>query len=284
MATPVENPRPDRHGDWCFGDDEPGLLSALSKGVTHLWANTILFATHPLQTSVKIGDFANKVKLIGQPPRLVEQYDDKELVNNLLRKAGGFSMPAAWTIHDEHDDLATHLQTLSLPFPVVGKPIRGRGSHGVKVCHSLQELTTHAEALFKESPSIMVEEFLQGEEATVTIMPPGEGKKDYWALPIARRFNHQGGVAPYNGVVAVTANSEAVVGDAASHPTYIEAARQCERAASLLKTTAPIRIDIRRYKDSPESAFALFDVNMKPVGDFPPQHCMTHTDSHGNRT
>lgn len=41
--------------------------------------------------------------------------------------------------------------------------------------------------------------------------------------------------------------------------------RESERAAELLGVTAPIRIDVRRYKNSPESSFALFDVNMKPV-------------------
>lgn len=41
--------------------------------------------------------------------------------------------------------------------------------------------------------------------------------------------------------------------------------RESERAAELLGVTAPIRIDVRRYRDSPDSSFALFDVNMKPV-------------------
>lgn len=204
------------------------------------------------------------MKLIGQPPLLVEQYDDKELVNNLLRKAGGFNMPQAWTIH-KRADLEAHLHSLSLPYPVVGKPVRGRGSHGVKVCHSLDELVAHAAALLEESPTIMIEEFLLGEEATVTVMPPTKEKGSYWSLPVVRRFNHHGGIAPYNGVVAVTENSEAVVGDAAAHPTYTKLTKQCERAAELLGTTAPIRIDVRRYKDSSTCDFALFDVNMKPV-------------------
>lgn len=41
--------------------------------------------------------------------------------------------------------------------------------------------------------------------------------------------------------------------------------RESERAAELLGVTAPIRIDVRRYRDAPDSNFALFDVNMKPV-------------------
>jgi len=48
----------------------------------------------------------------------------------------------------------------------------------------------------------MIEEFLSGEEATVTVMPPSKGWDEYWDLLIVMRFNHEEGVAPYNGVVA----------------------------------------------------------------------------------
>jgi hypothetical protein len=82
----------------------------------------------------------------------------------------------------------------------------------------MNELVVHIEALFKESPKILVEEFLRGEEATVTVMPPTEDKKYYWALPPVCRFNHQGGIAPYNGVMAVTSNSRVVGSAEASIP------------------------------------------------------------------
>ena len=80
------------------------------------------------------------------------------------------------------------------------------------------------------------------------------------------RFNHEDGVAPYNGNVAVTLNSRAVsAGAFAADSAYAEVARQCEGVARLLKVTAPIRIDVRRRKDERGSPFVLFDVNMKPV-------------------
>ncbi|KAI9155012.1 D-alanine-D-alanine ligase [Paramyrothecium foliicola] len=263
VITPVAKPDPTKQSDWCFPDTEQGLITLLEHGVTHIWANTILFAAHPLQTSLAAARFGDTVQVIGQPPLLVEQYDDKELVNNLLRKAGGFDMPQAWTIHRQAN-LSDHLGGLGLSFPVVGKPLRGRGSQGVKVCSSLEELTKHAEQLLVDSSAMLVEEYLSGEEATVTVMPPTGDHAGYWALPVVRRFNHIDGVAPYNGVVAVTANSKAITGEAASDPVVLEAMRQCERAAKLLGPTAPIRIDIRRFKDDQKSKFALFDVNMKP--------------------
>jgi D-alanine-D-alanine ligase-like ATP-grasp enzyme len=129
----------------------------------------------------------------------------------------------------------------------------------------LKELIEHAQALFKESPSIMVEEYLAGEEATVTVMPPTRRGGIYWALPVVTRFNHINGVAPYNGAVAVTANSRAITAAEGSQASYKQVAEECERVAQALAVTAPIRIDVCRFKDSADSKFALFDVNMKPV-------------------
>ena len=114
----------------------------------------------------------------------------------------------------------------------------------------------------------MVEEFLSGEEATVTVMRPSSSSvgEDYWALLVASRFDHEDGVAPYNGNVAVTLNSRAVSAEAvAADGAYAEVARQFEGVARLLEVTAPIRIDVRRRRDEREAPFVHFDVHMKPV-------------------
>ncbi|KAJ0344468.1 hypothetical protein KNSL1_009333 [Colletotrichum chrysophilum] len=256
VLSPHSRPDPLKDADWCFPDNEDGILSAIDKGATHLWANTILFASHPLQTSARIGKHEKKIKVIGQGPLIVEKYDDKDFVNTLLRQQGSFTMPWACTIHANKDTP----DYKSYPYPVVAKPARGRGSHGVKVCQDESELSSHIKLLKSEGTNaIIVEEFLAGEEATVTVMPP-TFNKGYWSLPVVTRFNHQDGIAPYNGTVAVTANSKAVVGS--EDPAYEEVAKECEKVGKLLGTTAPIRIDVRRFKAG--SKFALFDVNMKP--------------------
>lgn len=41
------------------------------------------------------------------------------------------------------------------------------------VVHDEEELRTHSAKLFKECPEILAEEFLNGEEITIAIMPPG---------------------------------------------------------------------------------------------------------------
>jgi carbamoylphosphate synthase large subunit len=258
VVLPSANPDPTKDDHWCFPDNEDGILQAIDMGATHLWANTILFSSHPLQTSQRIGDHQDKIRVVGQGPKVVEKYDNKDYVNSLVRNLGGFTMPAAWPASAD-----TSVSSFgNFRFPVVVKPIRGRGSYGVKVCRGMDEFKSHVEKLRAENLSIMIEQFLAGEEATVTVMPP-TADKGYWALPIVTRFNHMDGIAPYNGVVAVTANSRAVTGS--DDPAYAHVASECEQVARVLGVTAPIRIDVRRFDDSVGSKFAIFDVNMKPV-------------------
>ena len=111
----------------------------------------------------------------------------------------------------------------------------------------------------------MVEEYLAGEEGTVTVMPPSKHTPHYWALPIVVRFNHEDGIAPYNGVVAVTKNSRVPSDDELrSDAAYADISARCVQVAEMLRVTAPIRIDVRRVNKSSGAPFAMFDVNMKP--------------------
>ena len=260
VITPQDEPFPLLDEGWCFPDTERGILSAVQKGCTHLWANTILFGNHPLQYCPSLDKHASSLKVIGQPPLLVDEYDDKNFVNSLLRKDGRFRLPGTRVL-----DCSDPSCVFGLDYPIVAKPIRGRGSHGVKVCHNEATLCTHIEGLLKESPLVMVEEFLAGEEGTVTVMPPSAEKPHYWFLPIVVRFNHHDGIAPYNGVVAVTQNSRVPSEtELSSDPAYAKISQQCTQVAELLRVTAPIRIDVRRVSEKPGAEFAMFDINMKP--------------------
>lgn len=269
VITPDKEPIPHRDQGWTFPDTECGILDAIEQGATTLWANTILFADHPLQISAALDKYSDKVKVVGQPPKLVEQYDDKNYVNALLRSEGSFTIPKCWIAKSNHP---SDFELSTLPYPVVGKPIRGRGSHGVKLCKSEDQLSSHLSRLFEESPIVMLEEYLSGQEGTITVMPPSEERPEYWSMPIVMRFNHEHGIAPYNGVVAVTANSRLLsAGETSqdSNHAYAQISEECERIARLLQVTAPIRVDVRRFKDSSDSAFAAFDINLKPVGFYP---------------
>lgn len=165
------------------------------------------------------------------------------------------------------EDLQPLLEKYELRLPIVAKPIRGRGSQGVKVCRTLDELSNHLRELKTRS---ILEEFLSGVEGTVAVMPPSADRPSYWALPLVTRFNHAEGIAPYSGAVAVTANSRIMTPESAREEDDDAAAvadvlRQCEQVAQLLQVKAPIRIDVRKHSDRPGAKFAIFDVNMKPV-------------------
>lgn len=269
VITPCSSPDPLKDEDWVFGDTEAGIMAAIAQNATHLWANTILFANHPLQVSECLSADGKNIKIVGQPPKLVELFDDKSFVNDMLRTKKGFRLPDAKVVKNEEE----LVNTISLceKFPVVAKPVRGRGSHGVKVCHNVLDLRLHCLDLLNQQSSVIVEDYLAGQEGTVTVMPPCQtgpikDRRDYWALPVIERFNHTDGVAPYNGVIAVTQNSRLVSDmEHSQDPSYKEIQQQCVEVARLLQCTAPIRVDIRRLTKNNTSPFALFDVNMKPV-------------------
>jgi carbamoylphosphate synthase large subunit len=139
----VEAPDPANENHWCFPDTEEGILSAVGKGATHLWANTVLFAAHPLQTSSLLDAYETSLKVVGQPPKCFDMYDDKSFLNDALRRRG-MRLPRSWTVHDpllatptSQGDPDTNLPAVlaSIPesdYPLVAKPVRGPGSHGVK--------------------------------------------------------------------------------------------------------------------------------------------------------
>ncbi|KAJ0383910.1 hypothetical protein COL922a_009483 [Colletotrichum nupharicola] len=251
VLSPNSQPDPLKDADWCFPDNEDGILSAIDQGATHLWANTILFASHPLQTSARIGKHEKKIKVIGQGPLIVEKYDDKDFVNTLLRQQESFTMPWACTIHADKDTP----DYKSYPYPVVAKPARGRGSHGVKVCHDESELSSHIKLLKSEGTNaIIVEEFLAGEEATVTVMPP-TFDKGYCLCLLSPDSTTKMASPPTTAQLLSLQTLKLLLA--------LKTLLMRKLPRSLLGTTAPIRIDVRRFKAG--FKFALFDVNMKPA-------------------
>ncbi|GAA6042685.1 hypothetical protein JCM8097_003745 [Rhodosporidiobolus ruineniae] len=265
IATPSTTPDPASDSGWTFPDTKSGILAAVDQGATVLWANTTLYASHPI---IQVRDKLAKrdIRFVGQDPRDTERYEDKAWCNRWLAEQPGLeeAFPQSWLVKK-----GDQVQLQQVELPAVVKPVRGRGSHGVSVVKTAEELADRTTELFSEGDLILIESFCSGEEITVTVMPPGDyegiGKKpSHWALPLVTRFNHVNGIAPYNGVVAVSQNSRAVTpAEFDADPNYQLAARQCERVAELCKSFAPIRVDARRVSET-DRRFKLFDVNMKP--------------------
>lgn len=283
VVTPNGDPDSAQDLDWVFPDTEAGIAQALMLGARVLWANTVLFTGHPLDRPLPPG-----VRVIGQRPAQVQRHDDKWLTNELLRRHG-CPVPPAILVGTGPNPHTFPLGSLSeesltqhgLWLPVVVKPVRGRGSQGVRVATSLRELQEALPETFNPSghpadgtgpkygSRMIVEQFLPGRELTVTVMPPGvysfNGvEREFpapWCLPPVRRFHHQQGIAPYSGVTAVVHNSAVLTEAERADPAVVELEAHCTRAAQLVEAVAPIRIDAR---GSASGRLCLFDLNMKP--------------------
>lgn len=181
VVTPSVSPDPGSALDWVFPDTLEGIRSAGAAGVVVLWANTVLFEGHPLEAA--LADF----DIVGQLPAAMQAFDDKFETNQLLAEAGlpvARSFLLSGTAKENVCVLADVEQACAargMAFPMIVKPVRGRGSQGVTLVHTLAELRDAAAALIAAATfgdMLMVEEFLGGDEMTVTIMPPVAPRPD----------------------------------------------------------------------------------------------------------
>ncbi|WP_347261549.1 hypothetical protein [Rudaea sp.] len=268
VVTPSADPDPAANFDWVFPDTQAGIQSAIDRGATVIWANTVLFSGHPLESRLE------DVWVVGQMPARQQRVDDKFATNAALC-AQGLPVAASVLVAREARGsirafaslTAPALAELGLHFPLVVKPVRGRGSQGVSRVADHGELAAALSALLAGGTFgdvAIVEEYLPGEELTLTVLPalPDEGGASApFVLPPVRRFNHADGIAPYNGVVAVTRNSAALAlaeSDSLPVRAIMDA---CARSAELVGALAPIRIDCRADATGVQR---IFDVNMKP--------------------
>ncbi len=262
LITPSQNPKTENDLDWVFPDTKEGIQLALDKGAEIFWLNTVLYKNHPIEDF-----FDQNIEIIGQSPKNVDVFDDK-LVTNALLKDNGLSIPKTTLILKEN--LINY--KLTIEFPLVVKPIRGRGSQGVSRVYNKIELDKELRKLFAEKKygtSIYVEKYLPGQEITITVMPPGKYQLNsktkqidkHWSLPALKRFNHKNGIAPYNGVVAVVSNSKVLDDEELNSEKIKKSYQHCEKAAKLIDAKAPIRIDCRANENGD---YFLFDLNMKP--------------------
>ncbi|UYL07512.1 ATP-grasp domain-containing protein [Bdellovibrio sp. SKB1291214] len=260
VVVPVPAPHAEADMDWVFPDTLQGFAKAYEAGARIFWLNTVLYVGHPVE-KLKYPD----VRFVGQLPSDVQTFDDKFATNKFLKQR---KLPVASSDMVRLSDW----KMIDFSSPKVIKPIRGRGSQGVEIVQDatgMSALVDRWRASGEFGDAVMVEEYLTGQEITITVMPPGsyniDGKvvqKDLaWALPPVKRFNHQNGIAPYNGVVAVTANSTLLTEQEAATPAVRAAMAACERAGTLIENRALIRIDCRQNR---AGEYLLFDLNMKP--------------------
>jgi len=140
------------------------------------------------------------------------------------------------------------------------------------VVRNQEEMNEQLNRLFSAKEfgnALYIENYLKGQEITVTVMPPGRyfignktvEKSTPWSLPAVKRFNHVNGIAPSNGDVAVSENSSVLEDHELESKEIQIVYAECEKAFSLVGARAPIRIDSRADE---EGKYWLLDLNMKP--------------------
>ena len=241
VLTPAKKPDIKTDLDWVFPDTPDGIQAALDAGADTLWMNTVLYATHPVQ------QFRGKgFDLIGQDPTAMDDLDDKYATN---RKLAALGLPVVT------DTLVRSVSEYKGTYPCVLKPIRGRGSQGVVRCKSQDELKAAIQAELDAKiygDRLMVEPYLSGQEITISLFPDGT------CLPVVARYQHRGGIAPYNGDVPVSENSKAVPTDNPQLAAIVDA---CRQTAEPLELRALSRIDCRADE---AGNYYIFDYNPKP--------------------
>jgi len=277
VVTPINNPNIKQDKDWVFPDTKEGMQNAINRGANTFWLNTILFEGHIIESF-----FNQDFQFVGQTPNLVDLFDDKFYTNALLQK-NQIPIPKTQLITKQNKDS----YILDIDFPLVLKPIRGRGSQGVSLVKNKKELDDKLKTIFSKNEygnPIYVEEYLSCQEITVTVMPSGiyeieNEQKEFlkpWCLPAVKRFNHQNGIAPYNGIVAVMENSTVLDNNELCNQAIIDTYRYCKKTAVLLNIKAPIRIDCRADENG---SYFLIDVNMKPNMTGPSRQHRQNQDS-----
>lgn len=263
IVTPQASPDPAAPFDWVFPDTREGLLAAGAAGANLIWANTVMFAGHPLE------EFLSSHWIVGQLPARQQAVDDKFATNATLY-AAGLPVARSMLVAQEGGKGALALASLSadelaqqgLAFPLVVKPIRGRGSQGVSRVADRDALRRAVATLLEEAlfgDRVIVEQYLGGEELTLTVLPGQDGRP--LVLPPVRRFNHADGIAPYNGTVAVTANSIALNDEECAAAPVQRLMQACADTFVRIGALAAIRIDCRA---DDQGNYLIFDVNMKP--------------------
>lgn len=111
---------------------------------------------------------------------------NKEMAKNLYRRHS-FPTPEHELITAENlnEDRLINIFRNYLP-PVVVKPANASGSLGVSLARTFHELKRAIQETFVHSPRVLVEEFINGNEVSCTVIEGAKGEKIYALIPSSK--------------------------------------------------------------------------------------------------
>ena len=79
----------------------------------------------------------------------------------------------------------------SFPHPAIVKPVSGGSSIGIATAEHFHGLVWALEQAFKISPSVLIEEYIKGRDATVGVIDNFRNEKTYTTIPVPATFTDQ---------------------------------------------------------------------------------------------
>ena len=116
---------------------------------------------------------------------------DKDMAKVLYCQHGLLSPESSIITEEDFDDnRLIHIFRTYL-HPVVVKPALGTASLGIRLAHTFQELKEAVKATFSHSRKALVEEHVQGAEASCVVIEKAKGEKLYALIPTGQNTTEQ---------------------------------------------------------------------------------------------
>lgn len=138
------------------------------------------------------GKFQNLMENLGKPytgsgPLGAAMSMNKEKAKEMFKKVG-LKTPVHKTLSRPESEGGLEFQAMlvfrNFTMPVIVKPINKGSSIGVSKAHNFDELKTAMSTAYSFSEKILVEEFIEGKEATVGVVENFRGEKLYSFMPV----------------------------------------------------------------------------------------------------
>ena len=249
-------------------DDVAGLLAFAKREAIDL---TVVGPEAPLVAGV-VDAFAGARRRCFGPTRVAAQLEgSKAFAKDFLRRHG---IPtAAYETFDDLDAALAHVR--ERPLPMVIKADGLAAGKGVVICHRREEAEAAVQAMLGEGAfggagaRVVVEDFLQGEEASFIVMVDGEhvlplaSSQDHKARDDGDRGPNTGGMGAYSPAPVVTPEVHQRILAEVIKPTVAALAREGVRYVGFLY--AGLMIDVNGAPRVLEFNCRLGDPETQPI-------------------
>ena len=148
--------------------------------------------------------------------------------------------------------LRANIKKKKLKFPIVVKPVNEGSSIDVNICKNFKILYLKTKKLIKIYPSLIFENFIQGQEIQVAVM----NGKALGAIELRPRRNFY----DYKAKYSKSAKTEHIMPANISKKNYFKVLKISEKANKLLNCRGVTRCDFKLFKNK----FYILELNTQP--------------------